>query len=141
VFVEVKTIWPDDSKMIADDRNVPPQALELLESRIPLMFISIMDEGVGIVPELLERIFDISFTEVVKIKSPETGFGLGLPIVKELVEDHGGFVIVNSKVGKGSTFTIVLPVYNVSMEFQIALKNEIRKQSGTITILPLYFWR
>ena len=103
------------------------------------MFISIMDEGVGIVPELLERIFDISFTEVVKIKSPETGFGLGLPIVKELVEDHGGFVIVNSKVGKGSTFTIVLPVYNVSMEFQIALKNEIRKAKRNNNHLAFIF--
>jgi len=66
--------------------------------------VSIADTGVGIPEENLEKIFEPLFTTRAK------GIGLGLAIVKTLVEGHGGAIEVESEVGKGSTFTLRLPV-------------------------------
>ncbi|MFQ5997220.1 MAG: ATP-binding protein [Dehalococcoidales bacterium] len=66
--------------------------------------ISIADTGVGIPKEKLPQIFEPLFTTKAK------GIGLGLAVTKSLVEGHGGTIKVRSKVGKGSTFTVGLPI-------------------------------
>lgn len=72
--------------------------------------ISVSDEGVGIAKRDLLRIFD-RFTQTDMSASRRFGgFGLGLHIVKRIVEAHGGTVSVVSEVGKGSTFTVSLPL-------------------------------
>lgn len=71
--------------------------------------IEVADNGAGIPPENLGRIFD-RFYRVDRGRSRrEGGTGLGLAIVKELVESLGGTVNVSSDVGKGTAFTIALP--------------------------------
>ncbi|HKS92603.1 MAG TPA: ATP-binding protein, partial [Tepidiformaceae bacterium] len=71
--------------------------------------IAVSDDGAGIEPDDLARIFD-RFYRVDKGRSRrEGGSGLGLAIVQELVADLGGGVDVQSEPGKGSTFTIHLP--------------------------------
>jgi signal transduction histidine kinase len=67
--------------------------------------ICISDTGVGIAPEDLDRIFEPFFTT----KAHGTGTGLGLSISKRIVEAHGGVIEVESRVGAGTTFRIVLP--------------------------------
>jgi signal transduction histidine kinase len=71
--------------------------------------IEVADEGVGIPAEALSRVFD----KYVRISDPETttvrGLGLGLSLVRSLVEAHGGRIEVSSQVGKGSCFRVVLP--------------------------------
>jgi two-component system NtrC family sensor kinase len=67
--------------------------------------LEIEDEGPGIPEELLGRIFDPFFTT----KPPGQGTGLGLAIAQGIVTDHGGRIEVNSRVGKGSVFRVVLP--------------------------------
>jgi two-component system phosphate regulon sensor histidine kinase PhoR len=69
--------------------------------------VSITDEGVGIHDKDLLYIFD-SFQRGKDVVGKE-GFGLGLAGVKTIVEAHGGRVLVKSKVGKGSVFTVILP--------------------------------
>ena len=72
--------------------------------------ISITDSGVGISKENLPRIFD-QFNRVDGSRSSVTGgAGLGLTIVKKLVEAHNGSVDVSSEVGQGTTFTVSLPI-------------------------------
>ena len=65
----------------------------------------IADTGIGIADEELERIFD-AYARGLHEKE---GKGLGLAIVKELVEQLGGCLVVESKIGEGSTFSVILP--------------------------------
>jgi signal transduction histidine kinase len=71
--------------------------------------IAVRDEGVGIPPEETAKVFDKYY----RLVRPETehiaGTGLGLYIVKQIVEMHGGRVDLTSDVGRGSTFTLILP--------------------------------
>jgi len=71
--------------------------------------IEVVDDGVGIRPEHLERVFD-RFWRVDKDRGRERGgTGLGLAIVRAIVEAHGGSVDVSSSLGRGSIFTCRLP--------------------------------
>jgi two-component system NtrC family sensor kinase len=69
--------------------------------------VQMSDDGLGIKPEHLDKIFDTFFTT--KVDS-ERGVGLGLSVCYGFVKDHGGDIQVESTVGKGTTFTIILPV-------------------------------
>jgi signal transduction histidine kinase len=69
--------------------------------------IQISDTGSGIAPDRLSKIFDIYYSSW-----PE-GSGLGLPTAKKIVEAHAGNINVTSEVGKGTSFTIRLPMQNV----------------------------
>jgi len=68
--------------------------------------IEVCDTGLGIPPAVLPRIFDPFFTT----KSEGEGTGLGLSVSLGIVERHGGKILVDSEVGKGTTFTLCLPV-------------------------------
>ncbi len=75
---------------------------EILDKR--WVAISFTDNGVGISKENLEKLFEPLFTTKTK------GIGLGLAVSKTLVEGHNGSIEVQSKIGKGSTFIIKLPI-------------------------------
>ncbi|HEY8519017.1 MAG TPA: ATP-binding protein [Gammaproteobacteria bacterium] len=68
--------------------------------------IKIADTGCGIPPENLSKIRDPFFTT----KPVGSGTGLGLSIVDEIIRSHGGKLLIESEVGKGSVFTVVLPI-------------------------------
>jgi heavy metal sensor kinase len=79
-----------------------------------LAWIAVSDEGPGIAPENQPRVFD-RFWRADKGRSrADGGTGLGLSIVRQIAQSHGGDVQLQSKLGVGSTFTIWLPVANVS---------------------------
>ena len=69
----------------------------------------VKDKGVGISKESLPYVFDQFYTED-KSRSNGNSQGVGLYVVREIMKDHGGEVYVKSKKGKGSTFSIVLPL-------------------------------
>jgi len=68
--------------------------------------VEVQDNGRGIAPEVLPRIFDPFFTT----KDVGKGTGLGLSIAYKIVEQHGGTISVDSAVGVGTKFTVVLPL-------------------------------
>ena len=70
--------------------------------------ISIKDTGIGILEDDIERIFEPFYRG--RNSSAETGAGLGLSFVKEVVDSHGGRMLVQSEPQKGSTFSVLLPV-------------------------------
>ncbi|MFQ3597083.1 MAG: ATP-binding protein [Chloroherpetonaceae bacterium] len=71
--------------------------------------VKISDNGTGIQPEHLSKIFEPFFTT----KEIGKGTGLGLSIVYKIIEKHGGKISVESTVGKGSTFTVTLPIERI----------------------------
>lgn len=70
----------------------------------PYVLVSVTDTGTGIAPEILDRIFDPCFST-----KPGSGNGLGLASVEAIVKQHGGFLRVESQVGRGARFLIYLP--------------------------------
>lgn len=70
--------------------------------------VSVRDHGIGIAPELHEKIFD-RFVRAIN-PSEVSGLGLGLFISMQIVKAHGGRMWVESKIGKGSTFFVELPL-------------------------------
>jgi signal transduction histidine kinase len=79
-------------------------AITLVQSR-NMVRISITDNGKGIPEELQNKLFTPSFT------TKSSGMGLGLSIVKSIIESFGGNITFNTKVNHGTTFLIELPVY------------------------------
>ena len=71
--------------------------------------IHVIDSGVGIEPELRERLFEEFFQVHNHERDPRKGFGLGLAIARRLARQLGGDIQLDSGVGRGSRFTVVLP--------------------------------
>jgi signal transduction histidine kinase len=76
--------------------------------------VSVADQGVGISPEHLNRLFDKFFRVDSGRGHHVVGSGLGLPISRTIVEAHGGRIWAESKVGQGSTFHFTLPLDGIS---------------------------
>jgi len=72
--------------------------------------ITVSDNGVGIEPEKLAKLFDITQMQTTAGTLGEKGTGLGLLLCKEFVEKHGGKIWVESELGKGSEFIFTLPL-------------------------------
>ena len=72
--------------------------------------LAVQDNGVGLQAKATEKVFDRFYQVDQRLSRSQGGCGLGLSIVKYLVEAHGGEVKVESKTGVGSTFSILLPV-------------------------------
>jgi signal transduction histidine kinase len=74
--------------------------------------ISVADNGPGIPPEILPRIFDPFFTT----KDVGHGMGLGLFVVYEIVDEHGGCISVQSTPGQGTNFRVRLPLTETGVQ-------------------------
>ena len=74
------------------------------------LLLWVEDHGEGIPPQEHQRIFERFYRLGSELRRETQGVGLGLAIVKHVVEAHGGKITVQSEVGKGSRFTIELPL-------------------------------
>ncbi len=93
-------------------KYTPPQGKVQLQLTLGDHELQIMvsDNGIGIPPEALPRIFDEFFRAKNAKEMGQEGTGLGLSLVKHIVERYGGKIEVNSKLGEGSTFKVFLPI-------------------------------
>jgi two-component system NtrC family sensor kinase len=99
--------------MITNAREAMPEGGNLTVktmSKGGSIHIELSDTGLGIREEHLNKVFDAFFTTKDSVK----GVGLGLSVCYGFVKDHGGDLKVVSKVGEGTTFTIILPIYKES---------------------------
>jgi signal transduction histidine kinase len=90
------------------------------------VFITVQDEGYGIPPEILPRIFEPFFTT--KSLSTQRGTGLGLSMVYEFAKEMGYGIIVESALGKGSTFMIIIPAATPTVN-QAEAEKDLARQS------------
>ncbi len=93
----------ETSEVTLEPRSDAPRGLEA-EGRFALLEVT--DDGRGMPPEVCERIFEPFFTT----KGAAKGTGLGLSVVYGIAQQHGGQVRVRSTVGKGTTFSVYLPL-------------------------------
>ncbi len=85
----------------------------IVEQRDQNVLVSIIDNGIGIAPDMLGRIFDLFAQADSSLDRSQGGLGIGLFICKRLVELHGGTISAHSDgEGRGSTFRIQLPLLN-----------------------------
>jgi signal transduction histidine kinase len=89
---------------------------QTIEREEKALKVTVQDNGIGIKPEDMETIFNTF--EVVDMSSTKefAGLGIGLALTKRFVEFHGGKISVESELGKGSTFTVLLPMGPVKHE-------------------------
>jgi PAS domain S-box-containing protein len=96
--------------MISNARDAMPEGgtltIKTMSSRDSIL-IDIIDTGIGIREEHINKIFDAFFTT----KEATKGVGLGLSVCYGFIKEHGGDMKVSSKKGEGTTFTIILPKY------------------------------
>ncbi len=82
-----------------------------IEQMLNAIYLKIKDQGIGISEEDLPQIFERFFTVDKARSRKKGGAGLGLSIVKTVIEKHRGKVLASSELGKGSAFTLILPVF------------------------------
>jgi len=129
-------VWPDLPRVIADKDAVRRILDNLLSNAIrhtghngrvtisasergERLFFTVSDSGDGIPPEYLPTLF----SRFVQLKAaPGGGTGLGLALVKRLVESQGGQVSVESRLGEGSSFTFTLPVAEAAVMLETKRK-------------------
>jgi two-component system sensor histidine kinase BaeS len=87
-----------------------PQTERVGNSYRPQLCLSVADNGVGVAPSELKRVFDPFYQVKDHRVDEEGGMGMGLAVVKELVQLHNGRVWVESVPGEGSVFYVVLPL-------------------------------
>lgn len=96
--------------------------VKVLETKIR---VGVIDTGVGILQDEIPKIFD-KFVQVSSVEGQEKkGIGLGLSIVKELVERHGGEIWIESDVGVGSKFYFTLPLFYTNNVLERSVKDKI----------------
>jgi signal transduction histidine kinase len=97
----------DNAIKYSGDRKILRVEAKIWEGELR---VSVADQGIGIDPTEVPRIFG-KFYRIRRSEAPSTrGTGIGLTLVKHLVEAHGGRVVVESTPGEGSTFILIIPL-------------------------------
>ncbi|MCK5579092.1 MAG: two-component sensor histidine kinase, partial [Planctomycetes bacterium] len=93
IMINARQAMPEGGELIVKTR--------LADTQVELEFT---DTGLGMTPDVREKIFNVYYS------TKKTGTGLGLPTARRIIEEHNGFISVQSEVGKGSCFIIRLPI-------------------------------
>lgn len=109
LFVNARDAMPDGGKLMISATNLdldPVSVSSHLDVETgPYILVTVTDTGMGIPADKLTRIFDPFFST----KQAQGGTGLGLSTVHGIIQSHGGFITVDTEVGKGTQFKVYLP--------------------------------
>lgn len=110
LYINARDAMPDGGVVRVSTHNVARDARDLDEEHAGQdhVCLQVQDSGHGIRDEVREHLFEPFFTT----KKVGEGTGLGLSVVYGIVQQHGGWIDVESKVGEGATFKVYLPAYD-----------------------------
>jgi len=106
-IVQAVTNLLDNAAKYADEGTIISTSVEIIGGEL---HISVADRGMGIAPKDLTRIFEREFRSENARRLGIAGAGLGLAVTRKIAELHSGSVEVQTKVGRGSTFTLIIPL-------------------------------
>ncbi len=133
LVVNARDAMPEGGRVLVRTRNVPEAETsgfgEKTLTPADYVLIDIEDSGSGIAPDILPKIFEPFFTT----KEVGKGTGLGLSMVYGIIKQTGGFVLVDSSVGKGTTFRIFLPRHKPLPVEETVRKEPVKVASGDLT--------
>jgi signal transduction histidine kinase/ligand-binding sensor domain-containing protein/ActR/RegA family two-component response regulator len=132
LVVNARDAMPRGGKLVVTTKNVSAGDVRDLPDAedVPYVAITVADNGTGMEPEVRDRVFEPFFTT----KEQGKGTGLGLSTVYGSVKQSGGFVVVDSTLGVGSTFGVYLPRVNDTEELRLTGEFECGP-SGSATVL------
>lgn len=142
IMSDLPLLWADEDKIFQVLQNLlsnavkftPPNKTVSLNVEMAdqnTMALSVTDEGIGIAPEDQEQIFD-PFYQVENIQTRQVGgTGLGLPIVRRIIEMHDGYIELESEEGAGSTFRVFLPLASTTARTQIYPRTKKQEEAAT----------
>jgi signal transduction histidine kinase/ligand-binding sensor domain-containing protein/DNA-binding response OmpR family regulator len=123
ILEKVVTNLLSNAFKFSHERDVITVKLSVNPADAQKVIIEVSDTGVGIAAEHLSNIFN-RFYQVHDIRQSQViGSGIGLALCKELVELHRGEILVSSKVGKGSVFTVYLPIAHTAFDNNWIVEN------------------
>ena len=129
LVVNAKDAMPSGGRIILRTRNVPASECASFQEDVLLpgdyVAIEVQDNGTGIPEDVRDKIFEPFFTT----KEVGKGTGLGLSMVYGIVKQTEGYVFCSSEVGKGATFTILLPRH-IATEADEPVRKEIVKSAA-----------
>jgi signal transduction histidine kinase len=104
------------------------------------VLVTVSDRGIGIDPSDHERIFDPFYRAAAVVEAQIQGAGLGLSLVKRIVEAHGGAISVRSAPGAGAAFTVRLPIASSEPARRVSgfARRSASPQAGTGAKAPRY---
>ncbi len=117
--------WGDEHMLATVFRNIINNGIKFTsegvisissEIKDKLLIVRIEDSGVGMPPEKMDKLFDISSDNTTRGTNNEKGTGLGLIVCKEFINYHKGNIRVKSKVGVGTCFCVELPIKETGSE-------------------------
>ena len=131
--VNARDAMPDGGKLMIETANAPlrrPATGDLSATTVECVQLTVTDTGCGMSPETLNHIFEPFFTT----KQQGKGTGLGLATVYGIVKQSGGHVAVDSEVGKGTQFTVYLPLAFENFS-SVEVNTSAQPQQGSETVL------
>jgi two-component system cell cycle sensor histidine kinase/response regulator CckA len=126
--VNARDAMPDGGRLTIRSRNVGERESQKLEGQGvavgEYVLIEVEDTGHGMSAEVQAKVFEPFFTT----KGVGKGTGLGLSTVYGIVKQTGGYVFVESALGKGTTFRVYLPRYHVESEEEVVAAKSLKKE-------------
>ena len=101
------TIKTEIASAVKLQKQNPELTDDMLDAKIKYCHINYTDNGIGFEPHYKHRIFDVF--QRLHGKEEYPGTGIGLAIVKKIIENHNGIITANGELGKGATFDIYIP--------------------------------
>ncbi|MFW2587328.1 ATP-binding protein [Sagittula sp. SSi028] len=140
LVVNARDAMPDGGEIVVEtERRVLREAMKRDRAIVaPGTYVSVrvVDEGTGIPADKLQKVFEPFFTT----KRPGEGTGLGLSTVYGIVKQTGGFIFVDSVMGQGTCFTLLLPAYEAPAESAVQIAKsqdpqDLLQKSGGVVLL------